>query len=125
MANRQWPEEAKRQVLAEIDAIKAKGSSISEYLGKQGLFSSTVSVWRKNLGWKSNGKAASSRPKQQTLSSNRPRTAVSSDSGDLAASLVAMLVENDQLKEQLQEMEQLREENAKLKTALEELKEAL
>jgi transposase len=49
---RVWPATAKLQVLKDIDALKGHQVEIGAYLRRQGLYSSTVSLWRK---WRREG----------------------------------------------------------------------
>lgn len=44
---RVWPAASKLQVLKDIDALKGHQAEIGAYLRRKGLFSSTVSSWRK------------------------------------------------------------------------------
>jgi transposase len=44
---RVWTSKQKLQVLAQIDILKKNGADIGAFIRKQGLFSSTVSLWRK------------------------------------------------------------------------------
>jgi hypothetical protein len=44
---RVWPMSSKLQVLKDIDALKGHQADIGAYHRRQGLFSSTVSLWRK------------------------------------------------------------------------------
>jgi len=45
-SRRVWTSFAKLQVLKDIDLLKSHGEDIGAYLRQQGLFSSTVSLWR-------------------------------------------------------------------------------
>jgi len=44
---RVWTQKQKLQVLVQIDELKKNGADVGAFLRKQGLYSSTVSLWRK------------------------------------------------------------------------------
>jgi len=44
---RVWTSKQKLQVLAQIDELKKNGADVGAFIRKQGLYSSTVSLWRK------------------------------------------------------------------------------
>jgi transposase len=44
---RVWTSKQKLNVIAQIDELKRNGADVGVYIRKQGLFSSTVSLWRK------------------------------------------------------------------------------
>lgn len=44
---RVWTPKQKLQVIAQIDELKKNGADVGAFIRKQGLFSSTISTWRK------------------------------------------------------------------------------
>jgi transposase len=44
---RVWTSKQKLQVIAQIDLLKKNGADVGAFIRKQGLYSSTVSLWRK------------------------------------------------------------------------------
>jgi transposase len=44
---RVWTPKQKLQVIAQIDELKKHGANIGAFVRKQGLYSSTISTWRK------------------------------------------------------------------------------
>jgi transposase-like protein len=44
---RVWPPKQKLEVIAQIDMLKKNGADVGVFIRKQGLYASTVSLWRK------------------------------------------------------------------------------
>ena len=44
---RVWTPKQKLQVIAQIDELKKNGADVGAFIRKQGLYSSTISTWRK------------------------------------------------------------------------------
>ena len=87
---RKWTDDQKRQILKRIDSVKAKGGKVGEFLKSQGLFSSMVAVWRKDLGAPSKAAKATTKPKAKAKRTTQPQ----SNGG----ALVALAQENEALR---------------------------
>jgi transposase len=44
---RTWTSKLKLQVVTEVEQLRSNGADVGSYLRKQGLFSSTVSLWKR------------------------------------------------------------------------------